>query len=139
MTKTRDHPRLRKEALRDRGVHREIGVHHLHRHRAIKRGITREEDDTHPAMPQLGLESILGPEGRLEAGGKLVRTGHGILPMSRLGPSCHALSWRRLPGPHLVIHGQDMDGSIGGQSIQTLDVLPTPKVAHRYTFLTVWG
>ena len=64
-------------------------------------------------MPQLGLESILGPEGRLEAGGKLVRTGHGILPMSRLGPSCHALSWRRLPGPHLVIHGQDMDGSIG--------------------------
>jgi hypothetical protein len=67
-------------------MYREIGVHHLHRHRAIKRGVTCEEDDAHPAMPQLGLEPILRPEGRLEAGGKLVRTGHGILPMNRLGP-----------------------------------------------------
>jgi hypothetical protein len=86
VTETRDHARLRQEALGDRGMYREIGVHHLHRHRAIKRGVTGEEDDAHPAMPQLALEPILRPEGRLEAGGKLVRTGHGSLPMSRLGP-----------------------------------------------------
>ena len=140
MTEARDHPRFGKEALRDRGMHREIGVHHLHRHRAIKRGVAREEDDAHPAMPQLGLEPILGPEGRLEAGGKLVRTGHGVLPMSRLGPGA-AVPYRGvgLPGPHLVIHGQDMDGAIGGQSIQTLDVLPYPKVAHRYSILKGMG
>jgi hypothetical protein len=66
-------------------MHREVGVHHLHRHWAIKGRVTREKDDAHPAMSQLGLEPILGPEGCLEAGGKLVRNGHGILPMNRLG------------------------------------------------------
>ena len=46
-----DHAGLGEEPLGDRGVHGELGMHDLDRHRAVEGGIAREEDDSHPAGP----------------------------------------------------------------------------------------
>lgn len=81
----RDHPGLGEEALGDRAVNREIGVHHLHRHGPVERGVAREEDHAHAAVPEFALEPVMAAQCRLQAGHEFGGGGHKVQARSGVG------------------------------------------------------
>jgi hypothetical protein len=77
-----DHPGLRQEALRDRGVGSQLGVDDLDRDRPVEGQVGRQEDHTHATGTQLALQPVLTAERSLEAGlERAGERGHAWVPV----------------------------------------------------------